>query len=55
MNDEQATAAGLSAADIARRTKLNEYQTGRNTALTFNGQQYANEDAYNAAVDAYND
>jgi hypothetical protein len=54
MTDEQAAAAGLSAGDIARRTKLNDYQTARNTALTFNGQQYANEAAYNAAVDDYN-
>lgn len=54
MTDEQAAAAGLSAGDIARRTKLNDYQTARNTALTFNGQQYADETAYNAAVDAYN-
>jgi hypothetical protein len=54
MTDEQAAAAGLSADDIARRTKLNNYQTARNTALTFNGQQYANEAAYNAAVDNYN-
>lgn len=54
MTDEQAAAAGLSADDIARRTKLNNYQTARNTALTFNGQQYADEAAYNSAVDAYN-
>lgn len=54
MTDEQAAAAGLSAGDIARRTKLNNYQTARNTALTFNGQQYADEAAYNSAVDAHN-
>lgn len=54
MTDEQAAAAGLSADDIARRIKLNNYQTARNTALTFNGQQYADEAAYNSAVDAYN-
>lgn len=54
MTDEQATAAGLSEADIARRAKLNDYQTARNTALTFNNQQYANEAAYNAAVNDYN-
>ena len=54
MTDEQAAAAGLSEGDIARRTKLNNYQTSRNTALTFNGQQYADEATYNAAVDDYN-
>ena len=54
MTDEQAAAAGLSEGDIARRTKLNDYQTARNTALTFNGQQYADEAAYNSAVDAHN-
>lgn len=54
MSDDQATAAKLSDADIARRTRLNQYQAGRNAALTFNGVKYDTEGDYNQAVRDYN-
>ena len=42
----------LSRPDYERWMKLNQYQQGRNTSLTYNGKRYNDEAAYNAAVDA---
>lgn len=51
---DQAGVTGLSADDKARYDRLQAYQANRNKALTFNGTQYADEQAYNTAVNTAN-
>lgn len=51
---DQAGVAGLSADNKARYDRLQAYLANRNKALTFNGTQYADEQAYNTAVNTAN-